>query len=108
MTHTTASTPLPWTELLPRTPLQPHARHEFEAELRAAGGVTHVRFNIFPDGGVGAPAVVRPAAIVTRATRRLEPSRRTSRGRANCSMLRIVAVGVRRWPPARPFAAWQP
>jgi len=43
----------PWRELLPRTPLQPHARHAFEEELRAIGDVTHVRFNIFPDGGVG-------------------------------------------------------
>jgi allantoicase len=42
-----------WTDLLPRTPLQPHARHEFEQELRPSGEVTHVRFNIFPDGGVG-------------------------------------------------------
>jgi allantoicase len=41
-----------WRELLPRTPLQPHAKHAFE-ELRAIGDVTHVRFNIFPDGGVG-------------------------------------------------------
>jgi allantoicase len=43
----------PWTELLPHTPLQPHARHAFEERLRAIGDVTHVRFNIFPDGGVG-------------------------------------------------------
>src|SRR5262249_20208509 len=42
-----------WTELLPRTPLQAHARHWFEDGLRAAGDATHVRFNIFPDGGVG-------------------------------------------------------
>ena len=42
-----------WRELLPQTKLQPHARHEFEAELLAIGDVTHVRFNIFPDGGVG-------------------------------------------------------
>lgn len=42
-----------WTELLPRTALQPHARHLFEDELLAIGAVTHVRFNIFPDGGVG-------------------------------------------------------
>jgi allantoicase len=43
----------PWRDLLPRTPLQPHARHAFEEELHAIGDVTHVRFNIFPDGGVG-------------------------------------------------------
>jgi allantoicase len=42
-----------WHELLPRIPLEPHARHAFEEELRAIGDVTHVRFNIFPDGGVG-------------------------------------------------------
>jgi len=43
----------PWQELLPRTALQAHAQHEFEHELRAVGDATHVRFNIFPDGGVG-------------------------------------------------------
>jgi allantoicase len=42
-----------WRELLPRTPLQPHARHTFEDDVRSLGEVTHVRFNIFPDGGVG-------------------------------------------------------
>jgi allantoicase len=48
-----ADEPGPWRELLPRTPLQPHARHAFEEDLRPIGDVTHVRFNIFPDGGVG-------------------------------------------------------
>jgi allantoicase len=41
-----------WRELLPRTPLQPHACHAFEEELRALGDVTHARLNIFPDGGI--------------------------------------------------------
>lgn len=41
-----------WRELLPRTPLQPHTRHLFEEELAAIGDVTHVRLNIFPDGGI--------------------------------------------------------
>jgi allantoicase len=44
---------LSWSELLPRTPLLPHTRHEFEDDLFAAGDVTHVRLNVFPDGGVG-------------------------------------------------------
>ncbi len=44
---------LTWSELLPRSPLQPHARHEFENELFSLGVITHVRLNIFPDGGVG-------------------------------------------------------
>ena len=39
-----------WQPLLPPTPLTPHRRHEFAAA--AAGVATHVRLNIFPDGGV--------------------------------------------------------
>ena len=42
-----------WTELMARTSLSPHAKHSFEEQIRAIGDVTHVRFNIFPDGGVG-------------------------------------------------------
>jgi allantoicase len=41
-----------WRELLPHTPLQPHAVHAFEEELRTFGHVTHARLNIFPDGGI--------------------------------------------------------
>jgi allantoicase len=43
---------LAWTELLPRARLQAHTRHLFSDELREAGALTHVRFNIYPDGGV--------------------------------------------------------
>ena len=41
-----------WTEILPRTKLQAHTRHNFEDELRERGPFTHVRLNIYPDGGV--------------------------------------------------------
>jgi allantoicase len=41
-----------WKELLPRQPLEAHTRHFFGNEISRAGPVTHVRFNIFPDGGV--------------------------------------------------------
>jgi len=41
-----------WTEILARTKLQAHTRHLFEDEINAIGPVSHVRFNIFPDGGV--------------------------------------------------------
>jgi allantoicase len=41
-----------WKDLLPRTALQPDTRHLFEDELQPIGDVTHVRLNIFPDGGV--------------------------------------------------------
>ncbi len=43
---------IPWQELLPKTKLQAHHRHFFESELRARGPFTHVRLNIFPDGGI--------------------------------------------------------
>ena len=41
-----------WQPLLPQTSLQAHTRHYFSDELQKPGVVTHVRFNIFPDGGV--------------------------------------------------------
>jgi allantoicase len=42
-----------WRELVPRRVLQPHVRHTFDDDVQAIGEVTHVRLNIFPDGGVG-------------------------------------------------------
>jgi allantoicase len=42
----------PWKEALPRTKLQANRRHIFRQQLHDTGPVTHVRFNIFPDGGV--------------------------------------------------------
>ena len=41
-----------WPVLLPEQPLKMDNVHTYEAELAALGPVTHVRFNIFPDGGV--------------------------------------------------------
>jgi len=41
-----------WRELLPRTRLQAHTRHFYEAELTDAGAATHALFRIYPDGGV--------------------------------------------------------
>jgi allantoicase len=41
-----------WKELLQQAKLQAHHRHIFAAELRPIGPVSHVRLNIFPDGGV--------------------------------------------------------
>jgi allantoicase len=41
-----------WRELLPNTPLQPDILHGIEDGIASIGEVTHVRLNIFPDGGV--------------------------------------------------------
>jgi allantoicase len=38
-----------WSPLVPETPLEPHARHAWAASGAPA---THVRLNIYPDGGV--------------------------------------------------------
>src|SRR2546429_7744935 len=40
-----------WKPLLSRTKLQAHTRHYFD-QLLEPGAASHVRFNIFPDGGV--------------------------------------------------------
>ena len=41
-----------WKELLPQMKLEANTRHFFEKDVQAIGPVTHVRFNIYPDGGV--------------------------------------------------------
>jgi len=41
-----------WVELLPQTRLKPNFRHLFTKELRQTGALSHLRLNIFPDGGI--------------------------------------------------------
>lgn len=41
-----------WETILPRTELSAHTRHFFEHELCSDKTYTHVRLNIFPDGGI--------------------------------------------------------
>ena len=42
-----------WRTILPQTKLSAHKRHVFSGkQLQPAGAVSHVRLNIFPDGGV--------------------------------------------------------
>jgi allantoicase len=41
-----------WQELLPQRKLEPDFRHVFSKELRPTGDVSHVRLNIYPDGGI--------------------------------------------------------
>lgn len=42
----------PWMPLLPETKLAPNREQMFEDELAPMGAATHVRFRIYPDGGV--------------------------------------------------------
>jgi len=41
-----------WDEILPQTKLEAHTRHFFERELSPISDCTHIRLNIYPDGGV--------------------------------------------------------
>ncbi|MCB1555608.1 MAG: allantoicase [Xanthomonadales bacterium] len=41
-----------WPELLPEQKLRMDAQHLFKSEIRPHQPVSHVRFNLFPDGGV--------------------------------------------------------
>jgi allantoicase len=41
-----------WPVLLPEQQLSMDAMHVFTGQIAPLGPVTHVRFNIFPDGGV--------------------------------------------------------
>jgi allantoicase len=41
-----------WRELLPSQKLSMHAEHEFAEQIKALGPITHIRLNVFPDGGV--------------------------------------------------------
>ena len=41
-----------WRTLLPEQKLEMDRLHSFAAEIADLGAVTHVRFNIIPDGGV--------------------------------------------------------
>jgi allantoicase len=51
-----------WKPLLERTKLQAHTRHSFQEELQPVGTISHLRFNIYPDGGVSRLRVFgRPA-----------------------------------------------
>jgi allantoicase len=95
-----------WTELLPRTKLQAHTRHFFIDELVADGPFTHVRVNVYPDGGVSRLRVWGTA---------------TQQGRRDAVVQRINTLfdvnellkvcGSLRWTEAiaraRPFASWE-
>jgi allantoicase len=51
-TDALTSSEITWCEILPKTKLEAHTRHFFEKELSAADNYTHLRLNIYPDGGV--------------------------------------------------------
>jgi allantoicase len=41
-----------WSPLLPQTKLTAHEQHRYRSEVISNETITHVRLNIFPDGGI--------------------------------------------------------
>ncbi|HEX2120858.1 MAG TPA: allantoicase [Thermoanaerobaculia bacterium] len=95
-----------WSELLPRTKLQAHTRHFFIDELAGDGPFTHLRLNVFPDGGVSR---LRVWGRATEEGRRAAAVRHVN-AMFDARELRKVCASAR-WAEemfaARPFASWE-
>ncbi len=89
-----------WTEILPRSASEAIPRIHFES--RSRGRVTHLRFNIYPDGGVARLRVygepVRGSAASTRVPSPISPRSRTAAWSSACSDMFFG-------PPAQPHPA---
>jgi allantoicase len=94
-----------WSEVLPRTKLQAHTRHFFIDELAGHGPFTHVRVNVFPDGGISR---LRVWGLATENGRRAAAVQRVNTLFAPAELLKVCASP--RWASellaARPFASW--
>ena len=95
-----------WTELLPRTKLQAHTRHFFIDELVSDAPITHVRVNVFPDGGVSR---LRVWGVATEKGRRDAVVQRVNTLFAPNALLKVC--GSLRWTEAvaaaRPYSSWE-
>jgi allantoicase len=94
-----------WTELLPRTKLQAHTRHFFIDELTSDGPFTHLRLNVYPDGGVSR---MRVWGVATQDGRRAAAVRRVNTLFDSRELLKVCASKewASRMFEARPFASW--
>jgi allantoicase len=97
-----------WVEILPRTKMQADTRHVFVDQLQNRGPFTHVRLNVFPDGGVARLRVYGKATERARSeetVRRintLDPSQLAEELRTTCGSQTWVDAMTR----ARPFSSW--
>jgi allantoicase len=85
---------LNWEELLANIKLRANHRHVF-TKLQHLGVVTHVRFQIFPDGGVSRLRLFGRAQIPADRTRSLERFNRLPRQRAIRALL--DCCGSKKW-----------
>ena len=93
-----------WQELLPQKRLKAHARHAFRPVARPEGAVSHVRFNIYPDGGVSRLRIFGRPAVSATASKGLERFNRMSRRQLQRELL--DCFGSREW--AKRMAARRP
>ncbi|MFP5246666.1 MAG: allantoicase [Thermoanaerobaculia bacterium] len=94
-----------WTELLPRTKLQAHTRHFFIDELVSDGPFTHLRLNVYPDGGVSR---LRVWGVATTEGRRAAAVQRVNTLFSADELLKVCAS--KDWAlqlyEAKPFRDW--
>jgi allantoicase len=97
-----------WFEVLPRTKLQAHTRHLFIDELLHNGPVTHVRLNVFPDGGISRLRVYGTATEEGRgdAAARYVNTLTNDLAAAQLRNCCGSTEWVRQMVEARPFEAW--
>lgn len=94
-----------WSELLPRTKLQAHTRHYFRDELLTREPATHLRLNVFPDGGVSRLRVWARATsrgVEEAVVREINAAYDGTRLRAVCGSGQWVGAML----TARPFRNW--
>jgi allantoicase len=94
-----------WTDLLARTKLQAHTRHFFIDELLTDAPFTHVRVNVFPDGGISR---LRVWGTATQRGRRDAAVRRVNAMFDGSELLKVCAspTWVAAMMAARPFTSW--
>jgi len=94
-----------WKGILPRTKLRANVRHYFHKQLRDAGKVSHVRFHIYPDGGIGRLRIFGVPGVAPEP--RLKWLNSLSAARAECALLDCCgsATWAQQMAAARPFAS---
>jgi allantoicase len=94
-----------WIDLLPRTKLEAHTRHFFIDELLSDRPFTHLRLNVYPDGGVSRLRVWGTATVEGRraaAVQRVNTLFHAGELRKVCASSRWVEAMM----AGRPFATW--
>ena len=84
-----------WRQLLSRIPLKANHRHVFRKQLNEVGEATHVRLNIFPDGGVSRFRVFGRAAQAAGRLTGIERLNHLSRAQAAKALL--DCCGSKKW-----------